>query len=143
MKKKGQSAMEYLMTYGWAILIVIVVVAALYSMGVFSGGGGGVPCSPCFSTFAYIDHDANTIILTSGSRTIRNIEASTFTLRTDSGEWMTPNATIGNITHPINAGTKIHMNKTAGIADGEVVTITYIVTDSGMSKIDSATLHTP
>ena len=34
--KKAQSAMEYLMTYGWAILIIIVVVAALFAMGVFS-----------------------------------------------------------------------------------------------------------
>ena len=31
--KKGQTALEYLMTYGWAILIVIVVVAALYALG--------------------------------------------------------------------------------------------------------------
>jgi hypothetical protein len=30
---KAQAAMEYLMTYGWAILIVVVVVAALYWMG--------------------------------------------------------------------------------------------------------------
>lgn len=35
MNMKGQTAMEYLMTYGWAILIIIVVIAALYSMGVF------------------------------------------------------------------------------------------------------------
>jgi hypothetical protein len=34
--KKGQSAMEYLMTYGWAILIVIIVAAALYALGVFT-----------------------------------------------------------------------------------------------------------
>ena len=31
--KKGQTALEYLMTYGWAILIVIIVVAALYALG--------------------------------------------------------------------------------------------------------------
>jgi len=36
MKNKGQTAMKYLMTYGWAILIVIVVVCALYAMGVFT-----------------------------------------------------------------------------------------------------------
>jgi hypothetical protein len=36
--KKGQSAMEYLMTYGWAILIVIIVAAALYALGVFNPG---------------------------------------------------------------------------------------------------------
>ena len=34
---KSQSAMEYLMTYGWAILIVAVVLAALYQLGFFSG----------------------------------------------------------------------------------------------------------
>ncbi|MCL4373754.1 MAG: hypothetical protein M1360_02630 [Candidatus Marsarchaeota archaeon] len=34
--KKGQSAMEYLMTYGWAILIIAIVLAALFSLGVFS-----------------------------------------------------------------------------------------------------------
>ncbi len=32
---KLQSAMEYLMTYGWAILIIAVVLGALFSLGVF------------------------------------------------------------------------------------------------------------
>ena len=35
--RKAQSAMEYLMTYGWAILIIAVVLGALFSLGVFSG----------------------------------------------------------------------------------------------------------
>jgi len=35
-EKKAQSAMEYLMTYGWAILIVAVVLGALFELGVFS-----------------------------------------------------------------------------------------------------------
>jgi len=30
---KGQTALEYLMTYGWAILIVIIVVGALFALG--------------------------------------------------------------------------------------------------------------
>ncbi len=34
---KAQSAMEYLMTYGWAILIIAVVLGALFQLGVFSG----------------------------------------------------------------------------------------------------------
>ena len=33
---KSQSAMEYLMTYGWAILIIAVVLGALFSMGFFN-----------------------------------------------------------------------------------------------------------
>jgi len=33
---KAQSAMEYLMTYGWAILIIAVVLGALFELGVFN-----------------------------------------------------------------------------------------------------------
>ncbi len=33
---KNQSAMEYLMTYGWAILVIAVVLAALFQLGVFN-----------------------------------------------------------------------------------------------------------
>ncbi len=34
--KRGQAAMEYLTTYGWAILIIVIVLAALIYMGVFN-----------------------------------------------------------------------------------------------------------
>src|SRR5271157_1074991 len=37
-KHNAQSAMEYLMTYGWAILIISVAVAVLYNFGVFNSG---------------------------------------------------------------------------------------------------------
>ena len=33
---KSQSALEYMMTYGWAILIIVIVAAVLYSFGIFS-----------------------------------------------------------------------------------------------------------
>ncbi len=48
---KGQSAMEYLMTYGWAILIIAVVLAALFELGVF--GSGGTP-QACIAQSGYI-----------------------------------------------------------------------------------------
>ena len=41
---KAQSAMEYLMTYGWAILIIAVVLGALFSLGIFSNPGIGTAC---------------------------------------------------------------------------------------------------
>ena len=37
---KSQSAMEYLMTYGWTILIVAIVMIALFQLGVIGGGSG-------------------------------------------------------------------------------------------------------
>ena len=36
MTKSGQSALEYMMTYGWAILIIVIVAVILYSMGIFN-----------------------------------------------------------------------------------------------------------
>ncbi len=36
MEKISQSALEYTMTYGWAILIIVIVVVVLYSLGIFS-----------------------------------------------------------------------------------------------------------
>ena len=34
---KSQSAMEYLMTYGWAVLAIAIVIIALFQLGVFGG----------------------------------------------------------------------------------------------------------
>ena len=41
---KAQSAMEYLMTYGWAILIIAVVLGALFSLGVFGANTATTAC---------------------------------------------------------------------------------------------------
>ncbi len=50
--KKLQSAMEYLMTYGWSILILAFVLAALFELGVFTGGFGGA--SSCVSEAGFL-----------------------------------------------------------------------------------------
>ncbi len=36
MNKKGQAAMEFLMTYGWAILAAVIVIGVLAYFSVFS-----------------------------------------------------------------------------------------------------------
>ena len=41
-----QSAMEYLMTYGWAILVIAVVLGVMYYLGVFTPRGIGGACVP-------------------------------------------------------------------------------------------------
>jgi hypothetical protein len=43
---RSQSAMEYLMTYGWAILIIAIALASLFSLGIF-GGVGAIASSSC------------------------------------------------------------------------------------------------
>ncbi|MBI2106407.1 hypothetical protein HYT57_00325 [Candidatus Woesearchaeota archaeon] len=42
--RKSQAAMEFLMTYGWAILIVLVAIGALFALGVFSGSSAPNTC---------------------------------------------------------------------------------------------------
>lgn len=45
---KLQSAMEYLTTYGWAILILAIILTALYGLGVFSLGTPTVQPGSCY-----------------------------------------------------------------------------------------------
>ena len=37
--RKGQATFDFLMTYGWAIAIVVVIAAMLFTLGVFDAGG--------------------------------------------------------------------------------------------------------
>ncbi|VVB98885.1 Uncharacterised protein [uncultured archaeon] len=41
---KLQSAMEYLTTYGWAILVIVAVLLGAYQLGIFNGPNGGNSC---------------------------------------------------------------------------------------------------
>ncbi len=34
--RRGQGALEYLITYGWAILIIVIIGGALFALGVFN-----------------------------------------------------------------------------------------------------------
>ena len=51
-KLKSQSAMEYLMTYGWAILIVAIVMIALFQLGVLGGSAAGA--GKCLAGSGYL-----------------------------------------------------------------------------------------
>jgi len=35
---KGQTSLDFLMTYGWALLLIVIVVGALFALGVFNVG---------------------------------------------------------------------------------------------------------
>ncbi len=59
---RAQSGLEYLTTYGWALLILVIVAAIMWGMGVFDSislvpsqnSGGG------FGSFIYQDHIVST-----------------------------------------------------------------------------------
>ena len=48
---KSQSALEYMMTYGWAILIIVIVAVILYSMGIFNPSSSVTFTSSGFAPF--------------------------------------------------------------------------------------------
>lgn len=127
--RKGQAAMEYLMTYGWAILVIIAVIAALYAMGVFKIGGTAVPCSPCFSYFAYVDHDADTLVIKNGPQ-----ELDAIYIDSPSGVSASPATNIA-------PGAEIRLTGTGAFSGDVSVSITYTVAASGLNHTDTATLH--
>ncbi len=49
--KRAQSALEYMMTYGWAILIIVIVAAVLYSFGIFNPSSN-VTSAPLITGFS-------------------------------------------------------------------------------------------
>jgi len=51
---KGQTAVEYLMTYGWAILIILIVAGVLAYYGIFAPSGFLGPTARGFGTVAVI-----------------------------------------------------------------------------------------
>ena len=134
------------MTYGWAILIVIVVVAALYSMGVFTTSPG-VPCSPCFSYFAFVDYADGTLVIRNGPRNV-NVSYDFFngTIKgaaspdTQAPVMSLSNVYLCNSTSPCDAGDDLTF---AGIdTTGDVeITLYYTDVDSGLVHSDSATIH--
>ncbi len=53
---KGQGALEYLMTYGWALLVIVVVGAALYGLGVLNPSTYAKSACTGFMYFNHMDH---------------------------------------------------------------------------------------
>ena len=116
--------MEYLMTYGWAILIVIIVVAALYAMGVFTITPA-VPCSPCFGPpFAYMDYSAGTLVMRNGPQAIESVSSSV--------------GSPDSATYDANAIITITGITTTGDVD---LVLTYTITASGLAHNSTATIH--
>lgn len=71
MEKRGQAALEFLMTYGWAILAVVIVVALLAAFGVFRpkapnvcGGPGGEITSGLVCSWIKLTNDTFELSLT-------------------------------------------------------------------------------
>jgi len=154
MNKKAQSAMEYLMTYGWAILVVLIALGALFYLGVFSPktpnscvGVAPISCTDVKATGS-ASGGSDTLILTLGasgatggigSYTVNGISNVTLaSLLPGTCTWpspitistLTPTAQTLSCTDAGNALPLVKGNKFSGTMD-----VTYTLTGSTTTHI--------
>jgi len=134
---KAQSAMEYLMTYGWAILIIAVVLGALFSLGVFSGSS--MLGTSCIASPGY--YCQNPVLSTSGALTFsfgQNTGATEYnaiiwvanqsTTPTTSSPFFTTKSFVGNYSY----------SSPSGLASGQTITVSIL-----LPGYSSAAIGTP
>ena len=130
--RKGQVSLEYLMTYGIAIAIVVIAIAALYSMGVFNPSSSAMPCSPCFSKFAYVDYAEGDLIIKNGPRDLNNVNCTI-----SGGTCSIEGVPLMNIS--ANQQFKINISDTS--TSDIYMNLTYVDRLSTLTHIDTATIH--
>ena len=108
---RTQSGLEYLMTYGWSIVVIALVIAVLFTLGVFNGNSGG-GTSTCISISGY---QCSGITLTSAgtlSATVGEIGSALITL--------TASGCGSNSTEP----TMVPLPSSVSLSSGQTSTIT-------------------
>jgi hypothetical protein len=127
---KIQSAMEYLMTYGWALLIISIVVVALVSIGVFNGNPLGTTC------IATAGFTCQVVQYASGGGSVSggNIVV---TIGQDSGTaWSTANVVFVNASQEASV-------QSVGLSAGQLAPPTAATLTSGLSSGVTTTLTLP
>jgi len=154
--KKAQGAMEYLMTYGWAILVVMIVGIVMWQLGIFSMGGATPTTSTGFNkikpllTLAKMDTIGNfDITFTNGAGSTISVAGASInnTADTDCTYAITTPATFpvsiasGENVHIVAAGT--NCAQTAGTVYSAYINMTYDQTVGGttLRRSDSGTIR--
>jgi len=136
-KRKGQAAMEFLMTYGWAILASITAIGILAYTGIFSPN-----LSPVVLLGAPFYSDAWSVDTSNVYLEIRNSGIETYTIQSVSvsncGAFSTPT--------PVGSGNKILVTIpcTPALQEGDSfkgdVTIIYRKSGSSLDQISTGTI---
>ena len=129
--RKGQTALEYLITYGWAILVILVVLAVLWYYGIFNPSGYAgeqVKEGTAFQVLAYQLHK-DRLDLALGNKLGVNLNVTDIVL---TGDAVGTNSTDLGVS--VNAGSNATMSApvTSGIATtanaGQTMSITATIT---------------
>ena len=145
MNKKGQGALEYLMTYGWALLVIVIVVAALYAMGVLNPSTYQQSRCTGFQHFTFNDQKLSTTQYVLDVRSGGTSKVTINTIKVGSGSTdAAPTVSDADI----QAGDRFTIttsNVPAGLTVGSVypsgmqVVLNYTVTGGISNNADTAT----
>ena len=132
-RQKAQSAMEYLMTYGWAILIIAVVLGALFSLGVFNGknilGSACVAQSGFYCQNAVYYHGT---VASAGTPSAGNVMV---TLGQNTGQsWSSVNVVFVPQGTPVNAGLPGTTTTFVGLGGASGAWANSILTSTGLAS---------
>jgi hypothetical protein len=123
--RKAQSAMEYLMTYGWAILIIAIVLVALFALGIFNSGS--FTNTTCIATSGF---ECTSVSLTASGLTATVGQATGATWTTANVFFLGPGVT----SPPSTVNSVAESSISGGLTTGQTATITignYISTSAG------------
>ncbi len=148
--KKAQGALEYLMTYGWAILVVVIVGLVLWRSGVFgtsSTGASGfdvlVPAEWKIVTNGgnYSVTNSQIVFRNVAGQTLRNVNITT----SDDGGSTYHQAYFGTAsTASVGAGQEKTVNASISCTSGASATVQVKViytTTSGLQHTDTGTIY--
>ena len=129
MKRRGQSALEYLVTYGWAILAIVIVAAVVWYFGIFnpSKWSSSKQCGG-FASFTCIDYSyaGTTVTAVLGNDVGRSVTITSPTSCTVAGVSSQIVGANQNANCPFSVGT-------ANSGDQVGLNITYTDSRSGLS----------
>ncbi|MBN3037778.1 MAG: hypothetical protein JW834_05015 [Candidatus Diapherotrites archaeon] len=60
MQDKAQSAIEYLMTYSWVLIIIVIAAGALYALGILNPATYTSTTCTGFTGLSYVEHKVTT-----------------------------------------------------------------------------------
>jgi len=113
--KKGQSALEYLMTYGWALIVIVIVIAAL----VLLINPEQIQSTSCTGFTNGLNIQDQVFSASQVQLVVDNVEGRSLSDVTIQGVFTTGGAPIYATGYDVNGGT---------ISVGDSVTLTFAIT---------------
>ena len=141
--KKGQGAMEYLMTYGWAILVVLIVGIVLWKTGLFGTSATGQSGFDVLVPDQWkITNGTDASLIRFNNVAGRTIRVNSIKVSEDGGAPIpaTPNPSIVGPGGTLDANyTTVACNSTTTGSTKLSVTLDY--TTNGISHSDTGTIY--